>query len=98
MINTLCRLSPYQIRQVSDAYKKEFSKTLEKELHGETGGDFRRLLETLLKVGTGEMDAYCLYHAMKGAGTNEAEILDCLVGRSTADVTAIASAYKVFLT
>jgi hypothetical protein len=70
---------------------------MEQELDSETSGDFGRLIESMLKVGSGEFDAFCLYRAMKGAGTDEKAIIECLVGRTNAELQAIQSAYQVFL-
>jgi annexin A7/11 len=64
-------------------------------LDSETSGDFGRLIESMLKVGSGEFDACVLHRAMDGAGTDEAEIIDCVVGRCNAELEAISEAYKI---
>jgi len=95
IISVLSVLSPIQMRQVSDAYNQQCGKSLMSELVSETGGQFGELCEDLLMCGDGEFDAHCLYKAMVGFGTNEAAIIDVLVGRTSYETNIMAQAYQM---
>ena len=54
LIEILCSRTPDQIRAIRAGYEKEFGKQLEKEVAGDTSGEFRDLLVALV---TGSKDA-----------------------------------------
>ncbi len=39
-------------------------------------------------------DAYCLYNAMKGLGTNDTALIEILCTRNNTEIKAIKEAYK----
>ncbi|KAM9804109.1 annexin A5-like [Neosynchiropus ocellatus] len=75
------------------AYKTSYGKDLVKDLHSELSGDFRKLVMAMLKT-PAEFDAYELNSAIKGAGTDEACLIEILSSRSNAEIKEIARIYK----
>uniref|UniRef100_A0A3Q2D3V5 Annexin n=1 Tax=Cyprinodon variegatus TaxID=28743 RepID=A0A3Q2D3V5_CYPVA len=64
-----------------------------KDLHSELSGDFRNLVKAMLKS-PAELDASELHDAMKGAGTDEACLIEVLSSRSNAEIKEINRVYK----
>ncbi|XP_014883281.1 annexin A11a isoform X1 [Poecilia latipinna] len=75
------------------AYKTSYGKDLIKDLHSELSGDFRNLVMAMLKS-PAEFDASELHSAMKGAGTDEACMIEILSSRSNAEIKEINRIYK----
>ncbi|XP_062256907.1 annexin A11a isoform X2 [Platichthys flesus] len=75
------------------AYKTSYGKDLVKDLHSELSGDFRKLVLAMLKS-PAELDAYELYSAIKGAGTDEACLIEILSSRSNEEIKEINRIYK----
>ncbi|XP_058507826.1 annexin A11a isoform X2 [Solea solea] len=75
------------------SYKTAYGKDLVKDLHSELSGDFRKLVMAMLK-GPAEFDAYELNSAIKGAGTDEACLIEILSSRSNAEIKEINRLYK----
>ncbi|XP_061600586.1 annexin A11a isoform X2 [Cololabis saira] len=75
------------------AYKTAYGKDLIKDLHSELSGDFRKLVMTMLKT-PAELDAYELHDAIKGAGTDEACLIEVLSSRSNNEIKEINQVYK----
>ncbi|CAJ1067326.1 annexin A11a isoform X2 [Xyrichtys novacula] len=75
------------------AYKTSYGKDLLKDLHSELSGDFRKLVMATLKT-PAEYDAYELNSAIKGAGTDEACLIEILSSRSNAEIKEINRIYK----
>uniref|UniRef100_A0A3Q2E7S2 Annexin n=1 Tax=Cyprinodon variegatus TaxID=28743 RepID=A0A3Q2E7S2_CYPVA len=75
------------------AYKTSYGKDLLKDLHSELSGDFRNLVKAMLKS-PAELDASELHDAMKGAGTDEACLIEVLSSRSNAEIKEINRVYK----
>ncbi|XP_053291688.1 annexin A11a isoform X1 [Pleuronectes platessa] len=75
------------------AYKTSYGKDLVKDLHSELSGDFRKLVLAMLKS-PAELDAYELHSAIKGAGTDEACLIEILSSRSNDEIKEINRIYK----
>ncbi|KAM7408636.1 hypothetical protein PAMA_002384 [Pampus argenteus] len=75
------------------AYKTSYGKDLIKDLHSELSGDFRKLVMAMLKS-PAEFDAYELNRAIKGAGTDEACLIEILSSRSNAEIKEINNVYR----
>lgn len=75
------------------AYKTSYGKDLIKDLHSELSGDFRKLVMAMLKT-PAQFDAAELNSAIKGAGTDEACLIEILSSRSNADIKEICRVYK----
>ncbi|XP_070696816.1 annexin A11a isoform X2 [Pempheris klunzingeri] len=75
------------------AYKTSYGKDLIKDLHSELSGDFRKLVMATLKT-PAEFDASELHSAIKGAGTDEACLIEILSSRSNTEIKEINRVYK----
>ncbi|XP_045925955.1 annexin A11-like isoform X1 [Micropterus dolomieu] len=75
------------------SYKTAYGKDLIKDLHSELSGDFRKLVMAMMKTPT-EFDASELRNAIKGAGTDEACLIEILSSRSNAEIKEINRFYK----
>ncbi|XP_031695841.1 annexin A11a isoform X3 [Anarrhichthys ocellatus] len=75
------------------AYKTSYGKDLVKDLHSELSGDFRQLVMATLKT-PAEFDASELHSAIKGAGTDEACLIEILSSRSNTEIREINRIYK----
>ncbi|KAF7666864.1 hypothetical protein LDENG_00086930 [Lucifuga dentata] len=75
------------------AYKTSYGKDLIKDLHSELSGDFRKLVMAMMKT-PAQFDAYELNSAIKGAGTDEACLIEILSSRSNAEIKEINTIYK----
>nr|XP_057914079.1 annexin A11-like isoform X1 [Doryrhamphus excisus]XP_057914080.1 annexin A11-like isoform X1 [Doryrhamphus excisus] len=75
------------------AYKTSYGKDLIKDLHSELSGDFRKLVMATLKS-PAEFDASEIHCAIKGAGTDEACLIEILSSRSNAEIKEISRIYK----
>lgn len=85
--------NPWAIKQITLDYNKRFVRDLAQDIKSETRGDFEDGLLALLR-GPLENDIYTLGKAMDRAGTDEAAVADVLLGRSNADIKAIAAEYR----
>ncbi|XP_022057547.1 annexin A11a isoform X1 [Acanthochromis polyacanthus] len=74
-------------------FKTAYGKDLIKDLHSELSGDFRKLVMAMMKT-PAEFDAYELHSAIKGAGTDEACLIEILSSRSNAEIKEINRIYK----
>ncbi|XP_008277022.1 annexin A5-like isoform X2 [Stegastes partitus] len=74
-------------------FKTAYGKDLIKDLHSELSGDFRKLVMAMMKA-PAEFDAYELHSAIKGAGTDEACLIEILSSRSNAEIKEINRIYK----
>uniref|UniRef100_A0A665WPE3 Annexin n=1 Tax=Echeneis naucrates TaxID=173247 RepID=A0A665WPE3_ECHNA len=93
IINLLGSRSNKQRVPLLRAYKTSYGKDLIKDLHSELSGDFRKLVMAMLKTPT-EFDAYELNSAIKGAGTDEACLIEILSSRSNNEIKEINRIYK----
>uniref|UniRef100_A0A3P8UR77 Annexin n=1 Tax=Cynoglossus semilaevis TaxID=244447 RepID=A0A3P8UR77_CYNSE len=93
IINLLGSRSSKQRVPLLKAYKTSYGKDLIKDLHSELSGDFRKLVMAMIKSPT-EFDAYELNSAIKGAGTDEACLIEILSSRSNAEIKEINRIYK----
>ncbi|XP_076599114.1 annexin A11a isoform X1 [Chaetodon auriga] len=94
IINLLGSRSNKQRVPLLRAYKTSYGKDLIKDLHSELSGDFRKLVMASLKS-PAEFDASELHSAIKGAGTDEACLIEILSSRSNAEIKEINRIYKL---
>uniref|UniRef100_A0A8C5HGR5 Annexin n=1 Tax=Gouania willdenowi TaxID=441366 RepID=A0A8C5HGR5_GOUWI len=93
IINLLGSRSSKQRVPMLRAYKTSYGKDLIKDLHSELSGDFRKLVMAMMKSPT-EFDASEINSAIKGAGTDEACLIEILSSRSNAEIKEINRIYK----
>lgn len=84
---------PWAFQQLRTGYESRFMRDLEKDIQGETRGDFEDALVALIR-GPLDHDVYTLGRALDRAGTDEEALMDVLLCRSNADIRAIAAAYR----
>ncbi|KAL2099978.1 hypothetical protein ACEWY4_004372 [Coilia grayii] len=82
-----------QRQQIRATYKQTVGKDLEDDLRSELTGNFEKVVVGLMMTAP-EYDAYELHNAIKGAGTEEACLIDILASRSNAEVREINAYYK----
>jgi len=80
LIDTLAELDPDVIQQVRQEFSNLFHKDLLKEIKSETSGNLERTLLALLKDPV-EYDAWLLFDAIEGLGTNDTQLVEVLVSR-----------------
>jgi len=104
LIDVICTKSNGDIELLKKIYSIMFQRDLVKDVTGETSGDFRRFLISLLSAGRedkpadekrAETDAKDLYSAGEGKwGTDESKFNMIFATRSFAHLRAIFAAYK----
>uniref|UniRef100_A0A673WK47 Annexin n=1 Tax=Salmo trutta TaxID=8032 RepID=A0A673WK47_SALTR len=92
VIEVLARRTIAQRQRIKEAYKQTVGKDLTDDLKGELTGNFENVVLGLLMTAP-VYDAYELRNAMKGAGTEEAALIDILASRTNAEIRAITAAY-----
>uniref|UniRef100_A0A8C5NFV4 Annexin n=1 Tax=Gouania willdenowi TaxID=441366 RepID=A0A8C5NFV4_GOUWI len=75
------------------AYKTTYGKDLKHDLKSELTGNFEKLVLAML-MSQSAFDAYELREAIKGAGTDEACLIEILASRSNAEIIEINKIYK----
>uniref|UniRef100_A0A8C6WQC6 Annexin n=1 Tax=Neogobius melanostomus TaxID=47308 RepID=A0A8C6WQC6_9GOBI len=75
------------------AYKTTYGKDLFKDLKSELTGNFEALVVAMLMTPT-KLDAAEIREAIKGAGTDEACLIEILSSRSNAEILEISKLYK----
>ncbi|KAM4555659.1 annexin A5a [Odontesthes bonariensis] len=103
LIEILASRTGEQIKEIIKVYKKEFGGKLEKDICGDTGGHYRKLLVILLQGNRDEgvdeekieQDAKDLYAAGEGKfGTDEEKFILILGNRSAEHLRKVFDAYK----
>jgi hypothetical protein len=77
-----------QLLQVAKAYHEQFNVTLEKDIRGDTSGNYETLLVWLAKP-VSEVRCALLKYATKGAGTAERYLIDVLAPSSNQEILDI---------
>jgi len=104
LIEVLCTRSNQEVKDLAAAYQKTFGRTLESDVHGDTGGDYRNLLKALLRADRDESgrvdveiaktDAAALYKAgVDKIGTDEEVFIQILTSRNYMQLRLIFDAY-----
>lgn len=104
LVEILCTRDNASLRMIKDAYYHEYRKKLEDDLHGDTSGDFRRLLISMCACARDEGNcdpalanslAQQLYKAGEGKlGTDEAEFNRILSSYSYPLLRCVFEEYK----
>ncbi|XP_015240585.1 PREDICTED: annexin A4 [Cyprinodon variegatus] len=93
IIDVLAHRTIAQRQRIKEAYKQTVGKELADDLSSELSGNFKSVVLGLLMLAP-VYDAYELKHAMKGAGTEEACLIDILASRTNDEINTINSVYK----
>lgn len=105
LIEILCTRNNQEIKEIKEQYKLLFNKDLEKDIVGDTSGNFRRLLVSLIQGNRDEStnvdqaaakaDADALFKAGEGQwGTDESKFNQVLVARSAAHLRVVFEEFK----
>eukprot|EP00746_Dinoflagellata_sp_MGD_P070335 gnl/MRDRNA2_/MRDRNA2_28798_c0_seq1.p1 gnl/MRDRNA2_/MRDRNA2_28798_c0~~gnl/MRDRNA2_/MRDRNA2_28798_c0_seq1.p1 ORF type:complete len:986 (-),score=214.51 gnl/MRDRNA2_/MRDRNA2_28798_c0_seq1:67-3024(-) len=85
------------LTEVKEAYKRQFDKTLEEAISGDTSFDYKNLLLALVED-QGKRDARYLYEAIKNdgwvLGTNDSKLIAMLVLRTRHERAELARCYE----
>jgi annexin A7/11 len=93
LINIVTKRHPHELQTIRNTYRTKFNRDLIPDIHAETSGDYREVLEALFQDSI-HFDAYCLNRAMKGAGTNDTCLIEILVSRTNAELQQIKQVYQ----
>uniref|UniRef100_A0A8B9KEK6 Annexin n=1 Tax=Astyanax mexicanus TaxID=7994 RepID=A0A8B9KEK6_ASTMX len=93
IINLLGSRSNKQRVPLLISYKTAYGKDLVKDLKSELSGNFEKLVLAMLKT-PAQYDASELREAIKGAGTDEACLIEILSSRSNAEIREINQIFK----
>lgn len=93
LISIVTRRYPHELKIIRDTYRTKFNRDLVADIHSETSGDYREILEALFQDAI-HFDAYCLHRAMKGAGTNDTCLIEILASRTNAELQQIKQIYQ----
>ncbi|XP_013856184.1 annexin A5 [Austrofundulus limnaeus] len=95
-VTILGNRSAEHLRKVFDVYMKLSGYELEESIKRETSGCLRELLLAVVKCAR-SVPAYfaeTLYHAMKGAGTDDDTLIRVMVSRSEVDMLDIRASFR----
>ncbi|KAG7272412.1 hypothetical protein CRUP_013166 [Coryphaenoides rupestris] len=93
IIEVLTRRTIAQRQRIKEGYKQRVGKNLADDVDSELSGNFQKVVLGLLMLPP-VYDAYELRTAMKGAGTEEACLIDILASRTADEVRTINGVYK----
>jgi len=93
IINILCYRSNPQRQEIRSTFKTMYGKDLIKELISELHGNLEDVICGLMYTPE-EFDVRELRHAMAGAGTNEATLIEIMATRTNAEIRNIKAAYR----
>lgn len=105
LIEILCTRSNAQLQEIKRVYKEKFNTDLEKDIIGDTSGDFKKLLVGLVQANRSDsqevdrnkanQDAKALFEAGEGKwGTDESRFNAILVSRSYPQLRATFEEYS----
>ncbi|XP_065528950.1 annexin A8-like [Lathamus discolor] len=95
-ITILCKRSAIHLLKVFEEYQKLAGKSIEDSIKSETCGSLEDAMLAVVKC-TRSVHCYFaerLYHALKGAGTNDGTLTRVIVSRSEVDLNLIKAEFK----
>ena len=93
IINIIINRNLAQRQEIRRAYKACFGKDLIKRLEGDTSGNFKQVIKAMFMT-PAEYDAYCLYKAMKGLGTDEGVLIEIIGTRNNQQLQEIKDVFQ----
>ncbi|XP_012720792.2 annexin A3a [Fundulus heteroclitus] len=92
LIEILTQRSNAQRQLICKAYQEATGRTLEKDLEGDTNGDFEHLLVALITP-PAAFDCHEVIRAMKGAGTKDSILIEIFASRSNQQIKALKEVF-----
>ncbi|KAM4575736.1 annexin A3a isoform 1-T1 [Odontesthes bonariensis] len=92
LIDILTGRSNTQRQLICTAYQEATGRTLEKDLKGDTSGDFEDLLVALITP-PADYDCHEVMRAIKGAGTEDSTLIEIFASRSNQQIKAIRDVF-----
>jgi hypothetical protein len=92
LVAIMTNRSKAQLQLIQEAYLREFKKSLEKDIIGDTSGNYQRLLRDLLRP----VLAYkieSIKDAVRGIGTRESILIDVITQSSNAEIAQMKAQY-----
>ncbi|KAJ8263198.1 hypothetical protein COCON_G00156550 [Conger conger] len=83
----------HQRQDIKDHFKRSVGKDIMDDLKSELSGNFRKVVVGLMMTAPA-YDAYELRNAIKGAGTDEACLIEILASRTNEEIKAFTEVYK----
>jgi len=93
IINVVCSRNAMQRAEIRRRYIALYGKDLIKKLKDELSGNFEDTVVGLFMTPP-EYDAYCLYKAMKGIGTNEGVLIEIIGTRKNEEIQMIKMEFQ----
>ncbi|KAJ8285879.1 hypothetical protein GJAV_G00032010 [Gymnothorax javanicus] len=93
IIEVLAHRTIQQRQEIKNHYKRSIGKDVVDDLKSELSGNFRKVVVGLMMTAP-VYDAYELRNAIKGAGTDEACLIEILASRTPEEIKAFTEAYK----
>ncbi|KAL3310039.1 hypothetical protein Ciccas_011404 [Cichlidogyrus casuarinus] len=93
LIEVLGKRTYLQRKEIAIAFKNTYNKDLKSELVSETNGNFGKLVKHSL-MSVAEQRALACYHAISGAGTDEAVLIEVLGLATNSEIKEIKTAYQ----
>ena len=93
IINIIVNRNMAQRQEIRRAYKACFGKDLIKRLQEDTSGNFKQVISAMFMT-PAEYDAYCLYKAMKGLGTDEGVLIEIIGTRNNQQLQEIKDIFE----
>eukprot|EP00824_Muranothrix_gubernata_P000399 TRINITY_DN1045_c0_g1_i2.p2 TRINITY_DN1045_c0_g1~~TRINITY_DN1045_c0_g1_i2.p2 ORF type:complete len:630 (+),score=168.20 TRINITY_DN1045_c0_g1_i2:24-1892(+) len=94
LIRLVVRHSKGAMIEMKKWYKKDAKKPLIMDIEGDTSGCYRKTLMRLVCSSGADFDALFLREAMRGLGTNDAQLIEILTHRTPEQRTFLIKAYK----
>ena len=93
IINVIINRNAAQRAEIRRTYKACFGKDLIKRLKEDTSGNFKEVICAMFMT-PAEYDAYCLYKAMKGLGTDEGVLIEIIGTRNCQQLKEIKKIFE----
>ena len=93
IINIIINRNMAQRQEIRRAYKACFGKDLIKRLQEDTSGNFKQVIKAMFMT-PAEYDAFCLYKAMKGLGTDEGVLIEIIGTRNNQQLQEVKDIFQ----
>jgi len=93
LIQVVCNRSREQLQHIAAAYRAVYGRHLVSDIKSETSFNFRKLLVKRFQAPI-VLKAKALHQAMKGAGTTDGRLIDCLAFTPNCEIPALRAIYQ----